>query len=72
MDKHKYSNGVFEGINRNILECKLFFPPDPPLLGLCINRNILECKYSRQRPLIPAEKVLIETYWNVNVQDCLK
>ena len=36
---------------------------------LGINRNILECKYTCLRDCIQDGKVLIETYWNVNVSN---
>ena len=32
---------------------------------LRINRNILECKGRKEKATGAAEKVLIETYWNV-------
>ena len=39
------------------------------LLFLRINRNILECKSRRSRKLFRQSRVLIETYWNVNVEN---
>ena len=37
-------------------------------LNLCINRNILECKWNRMNRHNSCSKVLIETYWNVNIR----
>ena len=33
-----------------------------------LNRNILECKYFNNAKSVQLPLVLIETYWNVNVQ----
>ena len=54
-------------INRNILECKFHYASPPSGFCGCINRNILECKYKYQANITEGETVLIETYWNVNV-----
>ena len=35
----------------------------------CINRNILECKYHSERLDKLRIAVLIETYWNVKLED---
>ena len=35
---------MYEGINRNIVECKVFPPYNLNLVGTSINRNIVECK----------------------------
>ena len=34
-----------------------------------LNRNILECKYIATNNYNPYPEVLIETYWNVNVDE---
>ena len=57
------------GINRNILECKAM-----SATGICaaisrINRNILECKGNVTGSASLYAIVLIETYWNVKVQE---
>ena len=54
------------GINRNIVECKLYSGTTIFRIGARINRNIVECKlccFSLHKPFIHE---LIETLWNVN------
>ena len=40
-----------------------------PLLEACINRNILECKEHHRSTEPVTDFVLIETYWNVKMDD---
>ena len=55
------------GLNRNILECKWRAARGEYETVGSLNRNILECKYAAVFVLIvDSNKVLIETYWNVN------
>ena len=54
-----------DGINRNILECKMFLKRRYTYVRKCINRNILECKTDCGRTQECIDRVLIETYWNV-------
>ncbi len=58
---------LINGLNRNILECK--FPSRLTLScqSLSLNRNILECKLEQDGTQTGLQRVLIETYWNVNI-----
>ena len=56
------------GFNRNIVECKAYFPAYVCYPSACFNRNIVECKLCRGcKRVYQAAWVLIETLWNVNV-----
>ena len=54
-------------INRNIVECKAYFPASIQTAISSINRNIVECKASNFKDSINESVVLIETSWNVKV-----
>ena len=54
-------------INRNIVECKVFFSCFFIFGLLRINRNIVECKVCSDCYNHPDTGVLIETLWNVKV-----
>ena len=54
-------------LNRNILECKWDGKRDLSIYEGGLNRNILECKYWLYLPSLLTRRVLIETYWNVNM-----
>ena len=58
-----------QGINRNILECKVRCFNISIRTTQSINRNILECKVRSGRYLNDGFAVLIETYWNVKKDD---
>ena len=70
----KYEESRQQGINRNIVECKLSYDGDLKLDCYCINRNIVECKFAFETFVPGCDNfVLIETLWNVNaIIDCKK
>ena len=53
------------GINRNIVECKVYHTHKDEKGNLGINRNIVECKDVRWVRKGRINGVLIETLWNV-------
>ena len=57
-----------EGINRNIVECKVVELLRRFCFAYRINRNIVECKGRKQDKKGRAGLVLIETSWNVKVE----
>ena len=57
-----------KGINRNIVECKLYLQQCKIPQMLRINRNIVECKYASYTGASGTWAIeLIETLWNVNL-----
>ena len=64
-----YDGTIIKGrINRNIVECKVFFVKIFVEILCSINRNIVECK--EMLPCLfpcPELSVLIETLWNVKM-----
>ena len=57
----------WSGLNRNILECKSFLIALKDAFERRLNRNILECKFKFWIIWTINIFVLIETYWNVNL-----
>ena len=55
------------GLNRNILECKWYTLAVNKRFKKRLNRNILECKLQTRNNDDGRLRVLIETYWNVNI-----
>ena len=55
------------GINRNIVECKVFYPVAYLEIYFSINRNIVECKGTCLHAPTGDFRVLIETLWNVKL-----
>ena len=62
-------SGVNVCINRNIVECKGISKLPQMKRSICINRNIVECKVYRSRNQSPFSSVLIETLWNVKIEN---
>ena len=58
------------GINRNIVECKFICNVTLTPTAVRINRNIVECKYRANEESGDWRRVLIETLWNVNYEQC--
>ena len=63
-----YNDGAL-GINRNIVECKVFQVLLLRLSWRSINRNIVECKVVNNKNLRPLLPVLIKPLWNVKWED---
>ena len=59
---------VQKSINRNIVECKVYQKSGRGYSRVCINRNIVECKDAELSAQDKADKVLIETSWNVKLR----
>ena len=57
---------VHFNINRDILECKSVRGNVAVQIRSHINRDILECKLFRNDKRRNQNRILIETYWNVN------
>ena len=57
-----------ERFNRNIMECKYRILKNLININNRFNRNIMECKYFSYEKLKQYACVLIETLWNVNVE----
>ena len=59
----------FQSINRNIVECKAVQAAEELSPRTSINRNIVECKVQKQKADNRENMVLIETLWNVKMQE---
>ena len=60
-----YTESFRVRINRNIVECKVYYSSYRLVLSVRINRNIVECKVRNAHKAVRVGFVLIETSWNV-------
>ena len=58
------------GINRNILECKVFSSIENTAISSVLIETYWNVKTGKHRQSLTKGQVLIETYWNVKVLKC--
>ena len=54
------------GFNRYMVECELTIYQIPLYLVRSFNRYMVECELNDMYQIVKANKVLIDTWWNVN------